>query len=71
MDESRKQSYLKAYDDWQKHPEGVHAMLLEGRRLSSPQWKASSVVKPAPTNLSTTNVHASRASQMSWIRVVK
>jgi len=30
---------LKAYDDWRRQLEGIPGVLLEGRRLSPPQWK--------------------------------
>ncbi|MCK9485086.1 MAG: hypothetical protein M0R73_00005 [Dehalococcoidia bacterium] len=34
-----KQAYREAYDDWQKHLQGVHDLLLEGNRMPPEQIK--------------------------------
>lgn len=34
-----KQAYRDAYDQWQKHLSGVHALLLDGQRLPPEQIK--------------------------------
>ena len=34
-----KQAYRHAYDQWQKHLAGVHALLLDGQRLPPEQIK--------------------------------
>ena len=34
-----KQAYREAYEDWQKHLQGVHGLLLEGQRLPPEQIK--------------------------------
>ncbi|PKN78438.1 MAG: hypothetical protein CVU47_12280 [Chloroflexi bacterium HGW-Chloroflexi-9] len=34
-----KQAYRDAYADWQRHLEGVHALLLDGNRLPPEQIK--------------------------------
>ncbi|MFA7248381.1 MAG: hypothetical protein WC273_02000 [Dehalococcoidia bacterium] len=37
--EDPKRAYRDAYDQWQKHLSGVHALLLEGQRLPPEQIK--------------------------------
>jgi len=34
-----KQAYRDAYADWQRHLEGVHALLLDGNRMPPEQIK--------------------------------
>lgn len=34
-----KQAYREAYEDWQKHLQGVHSLLLEGNHMPPEQIK--------------------------------